>query len=103
MKIKKGDEVIIIAGKDKGKKGNVIMTIPTNDQVIVEGVNVVTKHQKNKRARSQGQIIEKSAPVHVSNVSLMEGGKAVRTGYKMEGEGKDAKKVRIARPSGATV
>ena len=94
---------MVIAGKDKGKTGSVIKTLPSNDQVIVEGVNVITKHQKNKRSRSQGQIIEKSAPVHVSNVSLMEGKKPVRVGYKIEGEGKDAKKVRVSRKTGKTV
>ncbi len=95
--------MIIIAGKDKGKTGNVVMTMPKTDQVIVEGINMITRHTKNKRARSQGQIIEKSAPVHVSNVSLMEDKKPVRTGYMMEGEGKDAKKVRMARPSGKKI
>lgn len=103
MKIKKGDNVIVIAGKDKGKTGAVIMTMLKTDQVIVEGVNIITKHQKNKRSRSQGQIIEKSAPVHVSNVSLLEGKKPVRAGYKVEGAGKDAKKVRVSRKTGKAI
>lgn len=103
MKIKKGDTVKVIAGKDKGKTGTVIMTMPKDDKVIVEGVNVQTRHTKNKRARSQGQIIEKSAPIHVSNVALMEGKKTVRVGYSTEGEGKDAKKIRVARPSGKKI
>ena len=103
MKIKKGDNVLVIAGKDKGKTGNVIMTMPKTEQVIVEGVNVITKHQKNRRTRSQGQIIEKSAPVHMSNVALTEGKKAVRVGYTIEGTGKDAKKVRVSRKSGKTI
>lgn len=91
---------MVIAGKDKGKTGTVLEAIPANDQVLVEGVNVKTKHQKNRRASSQGQVIEKPAPVHVSNVAMLEGKKPVRVGYKMEGEGKDAKKVRISRQSG---
>jgi large subunit ribosomal protein L24 len=63
----------------------------------------VKRHQKNKRSRSQGQIIEKSMPIHVSNVALMEGNKAVRAGYIFEGEGDKRKKVRIARPSGKKI
>ncbi len=100
MKIRKGDTVQIIAGKDKGKKGAVISALPRTDQVIVEGVNIVKKHQKNKRTRSQGQIIEKSLPIHASNVALLEGDKPVRVGYNFEGEGDKRKKVRVARPSG---
>jgi len=94
---------MVIAGKDKGKTGSVTVTLPKTDQVIVEGVNVITKHQKNKRIRSQGQIIEKSAPVHVSNVSLTEDKKPVRVGYKFEGEGEKMKKVRISRKTGKTI
>jgi large subunit ribosomal protein L24 len=99
MKIKKGDNVIVIAGKDKGKTGSILETLPKSDQVIIDGVNVATRHQKNKRARSQGQIIEKSMPIHVSNVSLLEGKKPVRVGYKVE----DGKKTRISRASGKTI
>lgn len=93
MKIKKGDNVIVIAGKDKGKTGKVEKTFIKEDKVIVEGVNVVTRHTKNRRVRSQGQIIEKSAPIHVSNVAIVEGKKPVRIGYKVE----DGKKVRVSR------
>jgi large subunit ribosomal protein L24 len=100
MKIRKGDSVQVIAGKDKGKTGPVVTVLAKTDQVIVEGVNVVKKHQKNKRTRSQGQIIDKSMPIHASNVSLVEGGKTVRVGYIFEGEGEKRKKVRVARPSG---
>lgn len=103
MKIKKGDEVMVITGKDKGKTGKVLETLRDLDKVVVEGANVVTKNQKNRRVRSQGQQIEKSMPLHVSNVALTEGGKPVRVGYKMEGEGKDAKKVRISRTSGKKI
>ncbi len=100
MKIKKGDAVIVLSGKDKGKKGSVLRTLSTTSQVVIEGVNVVTKHQKNKRTRALGQIITMSMPLSASNVSLMENGKAVRVGYIFEGEGDKRKKVRVARPSG---
>jgi large subunit ribosomal protein L24 len=100
MKIRKGDNVQVTAGKDRGKKGVVLMVLKKTEQVVIEGINVVKKHQKNTRSRSQGQIIEKSMPIHISNVSLLEGDKAVRVGYAFEGEGDKRKKVRVARPSG---
>ena len=103
MKIKKGDTVKVIAGKDKGKTGTILMTLKETDQVVIEGINVAKRHTKNKRTRSQGQIIEKSMPIHVSNVGLMEGDKTVRVGYMIEGEGDKAKKVRVARPSGKKI
>ena len=103
MKIRKGDTVKVIAGKDKGKTGTVLTTLRDTEQVVIEGVNVVKRHQKNRRSRSQGQIIEKSMPMHVSNVSLLEGEKAVRAGYTVEGEGDKRKKVRVARPSGKKI
>jgi len=103
MKIRKGDTVKVIAGKDKGKTGSILLTLKDTNQVVIEGINVAKRHQKNRRTRSQGQIIEKSMPIHVSNVSLMEGDKAVRAGYVTEGEGDKAKKVRVARPSGKKI
>jgi large subunit ribosomal protein L24 len=103
MKIRKGDTVKVIAGKDKGKIGTILMTLKDTDQVVIEGVNVAKRHQKNKQSKSQGQIIEKSMPIHVSNVGLMEGDKTVRVGYMIEGEGDKAKKVRVARPSGKKI
>lgn len=103
MKIKKGDNVIVIAGKNKGTKGTIAQTFPKLEKVLIEGVNVVTRHQKNKRARSQGQIIEKSTPIHVSNVALLEGKKAVRVGYMVEKDGDKTTKVRVARPSGKKI
>lgn len=99
MKIKKGDNIIVLAGKDKGKTGVVAQAFPRTEQVIVEGVNVATRHQKNRRARSQGQIIEKSVPIHVSNVALVENKKPVRVGYVIE----NGTKTRISRKSGKTV
>lgn len=101
MKIKKGDKVIVLAGKDKGKTGNVLHAFPKTEQVVVEGVHVVTRHQKSSRVNSQGQIVHKSLPVHVSNVALIgEKNKGVRAGYKVEKDGDKTKKVRVARPSG---
>lgn len=103
MKIKKGDTVQIIAGKDKSKTGTVLSVFPGTDSVLIEGLNVVTKHQKATRRGSVGQIIEKSMPIHISNVALIEGKKAVRVGYIFEGEGDKRKKVRVARPSGKKI
>jgi large subunit ribosomal protein L24 len=100
MKIRKGDTVQVIAGKDKGKTGTVLSVLVKTEQVLIEGLNVATKHEKSKRRGSQGQIIEKSMPIHISNVSLLEGKKPVRVGYIFEGEGDKRKKVRVARPSG---
>lgn len=93
---------MVIGGKDKGKSGTVLRAMPKTEQVLVEGVNVMKKHQKANRRGSQGQIIEKSMPIHVSNVGLIDGKtkKAGRIGYTVTGEGKDAKKVRVTRPSG---
>ncbi|MEN9920881.1 MAG: ribosomal subunit protein [Candidatus Parcubacteria bacterium] len=99
MKIKQGDTVKVIAGKNKGKIGTILTTLKATEQVVIEGVNVAKRHQKNKRSRSQGQIIEKSMPIHVSNVALMEGDKTVRAGYTTEGD----KKVRISRASGKKI
>jgi large subunit ribosomal protein L24 len=103
MKIKKGDTVKVIAGKDKGKTGTILLTLKDTNQVVIEGVNVATKHQKSKRTRSQGQIIDKNMPIDASNVALMEGDKTVRVGYVFEGEGDKRKKVRVARPSGKKI
>lgn len=103
MKILKGDTVQITAGKDKGKTGTVLATIADSNQVVVEGVHEVTRHQKNRRIRSQGQRITKSMPVHVSNVAVVHKGKPVRIGYQVEGEGDSRKKVRVARPSGEKI
>lgn len=103
MKIKKGDKVIVITGKDKGKTGTVTRALPITEQVVIDDINVATRHQKSKRTRSQGQIIKKSMPIHVSNVALVEGNKPVRVGYTIEKEGDKSKKVRVARPSGKKI
>ncbi len=103
MKIKQGDTVIVTTGKDKGKTGTILTVLRDKNQVIIEGINVATKHQKSRRTRSQGQLVEKSMPLDASNVALVEGGKPVRAGYVFEGEGKDRTKVRVARPSGKKI
>jgi large subunit ribosomal protein L24 len=103
MKIRKGDAVKVIAGKDKGKTGTVLSVLVKTEQVLIEGINVATKHEKSRRRGSQGQIIERSMPIHSSNVALTEGDKAVRVGYIFEGEGEKRKKIRIARPSGKKI
>lgn len=101
VKIKKGDNVIVIAGKDKGKKGEVLSVIRETDRVIVAGVNILKKH---KRADKDGAaaIIRREAGLHISNVSLIDPkeGKATRVGYKVLADGS---KVRVARRSGETI
>ncbi len=95
MKIKKGDTVLIICGKDRGRKGKVIKALPKKEQVIVEGINLVKKHQRPRRSGEKGQIIQKPAPIHVSNVKLIcpKCKKATRVGYKKI----DKKKYRICK------
>ena len=70
MKVKTGDKVTVIAGKDKGKSGKVLKAIPRDQKVVVEGVNVVKKHQRAKKGNEKGQIVDKAMPIHVSNVAL---------------------------------
>ncbi|MEN9659159.1 MAG: hypothetical protein RL571_2624 [Pseudomonadota bacterium] len=102
-KIRKGDEIIVITGKDNGKRGTVLRVIPAEDRVVVEGVNVVKKHQKPNPMRGvQGGIVEKTMPVHISNVALFNTatGKADRVGFKtLEG----GRKVRFFKSSGEVV
>lgn len=102
MKIKKGDKVIVIAGKDKGAKGEVIKAMPADSRVLVRGVNVVKKHRKPTQQNPQGGIDTVERPVHVSNVALLDPkeDKATRVGFKTL---KDGKKVRVAKRSGETV
>jgi len=84
MKIKKDDKVIVIAGKDRGKTGKVLRAFPREDRVIVEGVNVVKRHQRGNAQRQKGQILDKTMPVHVSNVMILDPktGKRTRIGIK---------------------
>jgi large subunit ribosomal protein L24 len=100
-KIKRNDQVIVIAGKDKGKKGRVLRVIADKNRVLVEGVGMIKKHLKpDPQRNSAGGILEQEAPVHVSNVALLDSdGKATRAGYRIEGD----KKIRIARSNGGTL
>ena len=99
MKIKTGDMVKVIAGKDKDKEGKVIAVNTKNNTLLVEGINMVTKHAKPSMANQQGGIIHQEAPIHVSNVMYLHNGKATRVGFKMEGE----KKVRFAKATGEVI
>ncbi len=100
-RIKKGDNVIVIAGNSKGKTGKVLTVIPEKDRVIVEGVAMVSKHTKPNAKNPQGGIVKQEASIHVSNVALVDpkSGKATRIGYKVE----DGKKVRVAKKSGEEI
>tara|TARA_R110001592_G_scaffold27763_28_gene103012 strand:- start:5502 stop:5825 length:324 start_codon:yes stop_codon:yes gene_type:complete len=101
MKIKKGDQVVVLTGRDKGAKGEVLMVLPEKRRVVVQGVNLVTKHQKPTQV-SPGGIQKKEVPIHVSNVAVADpkSGEATRVGYKTL---KDGKKVRVAKKSGETI
>jgi large subunit ribosomal protein L24 len=100
LKIKKGDKVVVIAGKDKGKQGEVLSTLPSENRAVVSGVNVVKRHQR-QTAGQEGGIVSKSLSIHVSNLALRDpkDGKATRVGYKTV----DGKKVRFAKRSGEVI
>ncbi|MBQ0904911.1 50S ribosomal protein L24 [Micromonospora sp. PSH03] len=101
VKVKKGDTVVVIAGKDKGAKGKVIQAYPRQDKVLVEGVNRVKKHTRistTQRGAKTGGIVTQEAPIHVSNVQVLDSdGKPTRVGYRIDDNGQ---KVRIARSTG---
>jgi large subunit ribosomal protein L24 len=101
FKIKKNDRVVVIAGKDKGKSGTVTRVIPAESRVVVQGINLVTKH-KRPTAQSGGGIEKMEAPIHISNVAHVDpkGGKATRVGFKVL---KDGRKVRVAKSSGEQI
>lgn len=99
MKIKKGDTVKIIAGKDKDKEGKVIAVDTTNHKVLVENVNMITKHTKPSAANQQGGIVNKEAYIAVSNVMMLHKGNTTRVGFKMDGD----KKVRFAKATGEVI
>ena len=98
MNIKKGQNVIVIAGKDKGKQGKVTRAFPRLNKVIVEGVHILKRHQRARKSGQKGQILDTTMPIHASNVMIVDPktGKGTRTGAKMVGE----KKVVISRKSG---
>jgi large subunit ribosomal protein L24 len=106
MKIKKGDHVLVTAGKDKGATGTVIAAYPATSKVVVEGVNMIKKNKKvtnpGGRAANQGGIVTQEAPIHVSNVQLVdpETKRPARVGYKLK---EDGTKVRVLRPSGKEI
>lgn len=101
MKIKKGDQVIVITGRDKGKTGEVIKAMPKDSKVVVQGINMVKRHTKPSQ-ESAGGIVSKEHPIHVSNVALIDPktGKATRVGIKMD---KDGQKIRVAKKSGEVI
>ena len=99
FKIKKGDTVKVIAGKDNGKEGKVLSVDPKNNKVVVEGVNIIKKHTKPSAANQNGGIVTKEAAIDVSNVMYVHKGKATRVGFKMDGD----KKVRIAKSTGEVI
>ncbi|MCW0214077.1 MAG: 50S ribosomal protein L24 [Pseudonocardia sp.] len=108
MKVKKGDTVLVIAGKDKGAKGKVIQAYPERDRVLVEGVNRIKKHTRvsqNQRGAQSGGIVTQEAAIHVSNVMVVDGdGKPTRVGKSVvETEDGKAKRVRISRKSGKEI
>ena len=99
-KIKKGDRVILLTGKDKGRTGNVTKVMPKDGRVIVSGVNVVMRHTKPSQGDPQGGIKRKEASIHVSNVAIVDSnGNPSRVGFKIE----DGKKVRVAKKSGEVI
>ena len=99
LKIKKGDTVKVIAGKDNKAEGKVLSVDAKNGKVVVEGVNMITKHAKASQANPNGGIIQKEAPIDISNVMLVYKGKATRVGFKME----KGKKVRFAKSTGEVI
>ena len=101
MHVKKGDKVVVISGKDKGKQGVVLEAFPKKDRVLVEGVNIVKKHAKPSQANPQGGIFDQEAAIHVSNVMIIDPktGNPTRVGYQTV----DGKKVRVAKKSGESL
>ncbi len=99
VKIKKGDTVKVITGKDKDKEGKVLSVDAKNNRVVVEGINMITKHEKPSMSNQQGGIVNKEAPIDISNVMYVHKGKATRIGYKIE----DGKKVRVAKSTGDVI
>jgi large subunit ribosomal protein L24 len=100
QKIRKGDKVVILTGKDKGRSGEVLHVIPKEDRAVVRGINVVKRHQRQTASQEAG-IITKEAPIHLSNLAIADpkDGKPTRVGFKIEGD----KKVRVAKRSGVTI
>jgi large subunit ribosomal protein L24 len=100
QKIRKGDKVVILTGKDKGRSGEVLAVMPKEDRAVVRGVNVVKRHQRQTASQEAG-IITKEAPIHLSNIAIADpkDGKPTRVGFEIEGD----RKVRVAKRSGVTI
>jgi large subunit ribosomal protein L24 len=100
-KIKKGDRVVVLAGKDKGRQGQVIRVLPKDDRVVVAGVNMVKRHTRPSQSDPQGGIKNKEAALHISNVAFVDpkSGEPTRVGFRIE----DGKKVRVAKKSGEVI
>jgi large subunit ribosomal protein L24 len=103
-KIRKGDKVIVLAGRDKGRTGEVLEVRPADNRALVRGVNMVKRHQR-QTAQQQGGIISKEGVIHLSNLAIADpkDGKPTRIGFKFIGEGEDRKKVRVAKRSGVEI
>jgi large subunit ribosomal protein L24 len=103
-KIKKGDKVVVLAGRDKGRTGEVIEVKPAEGRALVRGINMVKRHQRQTGAQ-EGGIVSKEGPIHLSNLALADpkDGKPTRVGFKFVGEGRDRKKVRFAKRSGVEI
>ncbi len=103
-KIKKGDKVIVLTGRDKGRTGEVVEVRPADDRALVRGINMVKRHQR-QTAQQEGGIISKESPVHLSNLALADpkDGKPTRVGFKFIGEGEQRRKVRFAKRSGVEI
>ncbi len=101
MHVKTGDKVKVITGKDKGKEGVILKTFPKKDRVIVEGINIVKKHRKASQTNPTGGILEEAAPIHVSNIMLIDAktGEPARVGSKVV----DGKKVRVSKKTGEII
>ena len=99
MKIKKGETVKVITGKDAGSEGKVLSIDAKNGKIVVEGINMVTKHAKPSQANPDGGIIQKEAPIDISNVMLVVKGQPTKVGFKMDGD----KKVRFAKKTGEVI
>ena len=99
-KIKKGDRVQVLTGKDKGRQGNVLKVLPKEDRVVVEGLNLVQRHTRPTQSDPQGGIKNKEAALHISNVAIVDSkGKPTRVGFRVEGD----KKVRVAKTTGEVI
>ena len=99
-KIRKGDRVMVLAGKDKGRQGAVLKVLPKDERIVVEGLNMVQRHTRPSQGDPQGGIKHKEAPLHVSNVAVVDtNGKATRVGFRVEGD----KKVRFAKTTGEVI